>query len=66
MSSLGSYKCQKVLFLTLWHIFFPVAVVLPYVLGQNRANSLDPDQTPQNAASDLGFHCLPLIQVLDK
>ena len=26
------------------------------------ANSLDPDQTPQNAASDQGLHCLPLIQ----
>ena len=22
------------------------------------ANSVDPDQTPQNAASDLGLHCL--------
>ena len=21
-------------------------------------NSVDPDQTPQNAASDLGLHCL--------
>ena len=26
------------------------------------ANSLDPDQTPQNTASDLCLHCLPLIQ----
>ena len=24
-------------------------------------NSEDPDQTPQNAVSDLGLHCLPLI-----
>ena len=23
-------------------------------------NSVDPDQTPQNAASDLGLHCLPV------
>ena len=30
------------------------------------ANSVDPDQTPQNAASDQGLHCLTLIQhVLD-
>ena len=30
------------------------------------ANSLDPDETPQNAASHLGLHCLPLIkQLLD-
>ena len=25
------------------------------------ANSADPDQTPQNAASDQGLHCLPVI-----
>ena len=30
-----------------------------YVLGQTLANSVDPDQ---NAASDQGLHCLPLIQ----
>ena len=24
------------------------------------ANSVGPDQTPQNAASDLGLHCLPI------
>ena len=29
---------------------------------QARANSVDPDQTPQNAASDQGLHCLPLLQ----
>ena len=23
------------------------------------ANSVDPDQTPRSAASDLGLHCLP-------
>ena len=26
------------------------------------ANGVDPDQMPQNAASDQGLHCLPLIQ----
>ena len=26
------------------------------------ANSVDPDQTPQNAASDQGLHCLHLVQ----
>ena len=26
------------------------------------ANIVDPDQTPLNAASDLGLQCLPLIQ----
>ena len=29
---------------------------------QAYANSVDPDQTPQNAASDQGLHCLPPIQ----
>ena len=24
------------------------------------ANSVDPDQTPHSAASDLGLHCLPI------
>ena len=26
------------------------------------ANSVDPDQTPRSAASDLGLHCLPIFQ----
>ena len=26
------------------------------------ANSADADQTPQNAASDQGLHCLPQLQ----
>ena len=30
---------------------------LLYVSGQTLANSVDPDQTPQNAASDQGLHC---------
>ena len=29
------------------------------------ANSVDPDQTPQNAASDQGQHCLHLSTALD-
>ena len=28
------------------------------------ANSADPDQTPQNAASDQGLHCLQSVQPL--
>ena len=36
---------------------------LPSVFGmQASANSVDPDQTPQNVASDQHLHCLPLIQ----
>ena len=29
------------------------------------ANNLEPDQMPQNVASDQGLHCLPLIHTLD-
>ena len=29
------------------------------------ANSVDPDQTPRSAASDLGLHCLPVSHLLD-
>ena len=28
---------------------------------RKRANSADPDQTPQNAASDQGLHCLQIV-----
>ena len=40
--------------------------LLFYFLGKILlANSEDPDQSPQNVASDLGLHCLPmtLLQV---
>ena len=33
-----------------------------YLEGQAWANSVDPDETPQNVASHQGLHCLPLIQ----
>ena len=36
-----------------------VITVFPFSV---RAASVDPDQTPQHAASDLGQHLLPLIQ----
>ena len=29
------------------------------------ANSVDPDQTPHSAASDLGVHCLPVSHLWD-
>ena len=35
---------------------------LKYWDRQACANSVDPDQMPQNAASEQGLHCLPLIQ----
>ena len=30
---------------------------------QARANSIDQDQTPRDAASDQGLHSLPLVQI---
>ena len=35
---------------------------LKYLDRQTCTNSVDPDQMPQDAASDLGLHCLPFIQ----
>ena len=38
---------------------------MPYftsVLEQTDLSSVHPDQTPENAASDQGLHCLPLTQ----
>ena len=36
-----------------------------FTFRQTRANSADPDQMPQNAASDQGPHCLsPIHRVL--
>ena len=29
------------------------------------ANSVDPDQTPHSAASELGLHCLPMSHLWD-
>ena len=37
-----------------YYIIFPISV--------KRANSADPDQTPQIAASDRGLHCMHEIQ----
>ena len=33
-------------------------------MGQTGLSSVDPDQMPQNVASDQGLYCLPLIQQL--
>ena len=49
----GSYDC--VLFHS-YHIYHM------YSDKQTWANSIDPNETPQNAASQQGLHCLPLIQ----
>ena len=45
-----------------YHMFYRM-----YSDRQAWANSVDPDETPQNAASHQGLHCFPLIQqFLDK
>ena len=55
---------------TLWTNLFPIAGCLVYrILGFKEipvfnANSADPDQMLQNAASDQGLHCLPPIILL--
>ena len=33
--------------------------------SESNANSVDPDQTPRFAASDLGLHCLPVSLLWD-
>ena len=35
-----------------------------YLDRQAWANTVDPDEMPQNVASHQGLHCLPLIQQL--
>ena len=34
-------------------------------VSELNANSVDPDQTPRSAASDLGLHCLPMPHLWD-
>ena len=42
---------------TKWLVFI---ITLLSEISVNHANSVDPDQTPRFAASDLGLHCLPM------
>ena len=34
-------------------------------MSELKANSVDPDQTPRSAASDLGLYCLPVSLLRD-
>ena len=53
--------------ISLWTVLFPIAECLVsfyyyYLLigiPVVNANSVDPDQIPHSAASNLGLHCLP-------
>ena len=54
---------------TVLHVYHTVCIVIneyqispKYTDSQVRANSVDPDQMPQNVASDQGLHCLLCIQ----
>ena len=50
-----------------FHKGCPVSFILPCCIEipVSNANSVDPDQTPQNAASDLCLHCLPMSLLWD-
>ena len=45
-----------------WGVLTDTIFTQNYLGGQAWANSVDPDQMLQNAASDQGLHYLPLIQ----
>ena len=52
---------------TLWMSLFPIAGCLVgfyyycfIEISVVNANSVDPDQTPHSATSDLSLHCLPI------
>ena len=51
VSELGSLKT--------YFVVYPIVVGRP--IKGYLANSADPDQTPQNAASDQGLHCLQIV-----
>ena len=42
-------------------VWFDQFTILTLCIPKIQANSVDPDQMPQNVASDQGLHCLPLI-----
>ena len=44
-----------------WFLLLPCIIEIPIF----NANTVDPDQTPQNAASDQGLHCLPMSHLWD-
>ena len=44
-----------------WFVLLPCFTEIPVLY----ANSVDPDQTPRSAASDLGLHCLPMSLLWD-
>ena len=58
------FRCNCVVVLQLLFSCLYANRIFPkYAETKSLANSVDPDQTPQNAASDQGLHCLPVIQL---
>ena len=53
---------QRFLVIYLWGFLKSYCTNPKYADRQACANSPDSDQTPKNATSDQGLHCLPLIQ----
>ena len=47
-----------------WLLFIIIMICFAEKSELN-ANSVDPDQMPQNAASDLDLHCLPMSLLWD-
>ena len=56
--------CLDIKLLTIYLFMYKYRNNLKYWDRQAWANCVDPDQMPQNAVSDQGLHCLPLIQQL--
>ena len=64
----NKYKCICIKIapvLSNQYLAFPYVLVYPIVVSRPLkgwlANSAIPDQTPQNAASDQGLHCLQIV-----
>ena len=58
---LRRFDFNHITLLTLtYYNYITVLILLTYSDRHACANSEDADQTPQNAASDQGLHCLPL------
>ena len=58
------FLCQQILISNEYLVYVEgwYYICSKYSEWQACANSVDPDQTPKNAASDQDLHCLSLIQ----
>ena len=56
------YQRNWFLLIAIVQLHWNYRIYLEYSDKSARTNSVDLDQTPRNAASDLGLHCLPLTQ----